>query len=262
LGENRVKEGTWTPAQFQSSSRVALITQGLLALAVLILSASAVVTGMSLSIVDRAESGEFITDTEITATFSRIETLGFLVIGLTVVTAIPFLVWQSRLIGNVPFLGGGVPRWSPTASVIWWFVPIVFWVMPYLVLREVRARLRGSIGPIGILELWWALWIAAELVNRFSAFQAWDTLDGIRTGLAASAIGDALLALAGILAIFMVRDLQSLADSRSAMRIDGQQVAFSGGQAAELRDLALSHRDGRLSEEEYEERKRDVLSRY
>ena len=145
------------------------IAQVLLAVTGALSALSASVTLGGFSMLDRAELG-LLTEDEAVAWGSLAENVGLVVIVLTLATAVPFLTWLHRTVGNVPFLGGGVPRWSPTASVVWWFIPIAFAFMPYLVMRELKGRLQLPGASILIpVAIWWAAWIGAEFVARIAS---------------------------------------------------------------------------------------------
>jgi hypothetical protein len=226
------------------------------------LSASLILGGFAL--IDRAGLG-LLTEEEAVGWGSLVDAVGLVVVVLTIVTAVPFLTWLHRTVGNIPFLGGGVPRWSPTASMVWWFIPIAFAFMPYLVMRELKRRLRiPGVNTLIPIAIWWVAWIGAEFVARVASRGDPFTLDEIRASLAWSAFADALLAVAAVCAILVVRGLQSVADRRAEFMViplpPQSQAQYSGGQAAQLRELALQHRDGRISTAEYESRKAAIQS--
>lgn len=60
-------------------------------------------------------------------------------------TTIFFLIWQYRLRLNYDSLGVRAMAHSPAMNVVWWFVPVANWFMPYMVLQELwRAGAAGA----------------------------------------------------------------------------------------------------------------------
>ena len=84
---------------------------------------------------------------------------------------VTFLIWQYRASSNLRSLGVTNQRFTPRAGVIWWFVPVAWWWMPYLTMLDVW---RGSL-PEGTrvhpaFTLWWLLWLAGGMGGPVVAF--------------------------------------------------------------------------------------------
>ncbi len=87
-------------------------------------------------------------------------------------TSIVWLIWQHR--GHSNLWARGVPglRYSPGWAVGWWFVPFASFFMPYKTTRELwwnAGRPAASTEPVepggrGLLRLWWAVFLASQLV--------------------------------------------------------------------------------------------------
>ncbi|HYF49736.1 MAG TPA: DUF4328 domain-containing protein [Planctomycetota bacterium] len=77
---------------------------------------------------------------------------------------IVFLVWEVRANRNLFALTGQPPRHSSAAVVVWWFVPIAHWFMPYIILREIWSRSRPSAAP-SLMPLFNAMWFTAILME-------------------------------------------------------------------------------------------------
>ena len=87
-------------------------------------------------------------------------------------TSIVWLIWQHR--GQSNLWARGVPglRYSPGWAVGWWFVPFASFFMPYKTTRELwwnAGRPAASTEPVepggrGLLRLWWAVFLASQLV--------------------------------------------------------------------------------------------------
>ena len=80
------------------------------------------------------------------------------------ITAILVCFWTYRANCNVRALGATGLRFSPGEAVGWHFVPIAWFWMPFLVMREIwrasanPSEWRGQPGS-AVLGWWWALWL-------------------------------------------------------------------------------------------------------
>lgn len=90
-----------------------------------------------------------------------------LVVGLAL--AVAFLAWLSRVVEDIPPLGAGTPHTSPRWAIVWWFVPIAFLWKPYIVVRDVWARLNITWPATGMLAAWWSTWIGGTIAARVAA---------------------------------------------------------------------------------------------
>ena len=92
---------------------------------------------------------------------------------LALSTGIVWLVWQHR--GHSDLWARGVQRlrYSPGWAVGWWFVPFASFFMPYKTTRELwwnAGRPADPAAPAepkgrGLLRLWWAVFLASQLVG-------------------------------------------------------------------------------------------------
>lgn len=82
-------------------------------------------------------------------------------LGLFVVTAGLFLAWLVRARANARALG--MPARTPGA-LLWWFVPVINLVRPFVMVRAVYLVSRGGPGRApGWLATWWLVWLASAL---------------------------------------------------------------------------------------------------
>ena len=92
-------------------------------------------------------------------------------VGLLIVSylgaAISWLAWLSRVIDNVPALGGGRPRSSPRGAITAWFVPVVNLAKPYWILRDVHDRLAVPGRRNAPLRAWWICWLPTGINMTF-----------------------------------------------------------------------------------------------
>ena len=89
-----------------------------------------------------------------------------------IATITPFLIWIYRASRNLHSLGALNQTVSPTAAVLWWFVPIACFYKPYQAMNEIwkgstpRSKYdwplpwRETATP-PLLRFWWATWIVA-----------------------------------------------------------------------------------------------------
>ena len=61
---------------------------------------------------------------------------GMLTTAVSMLAAITFLAWQHRASKNIEPLTTKKPKYSPAAAVLFWFIPLVSLVLPYLVMKE------------------------------------------------------------------------------------------------------------------------------
>lgn len=91
-----------------------------------------------------------------------------------VAIAVLFLMWFARAYANLRVFGH-VPH-SSTAMVVWGFIiPILNWVQPYTMMREVwrhsAAKLERAKAVVGS---WWISFVAMTVVDRLATSQASD----------------------------------------------------------------------------------------
>ncbi|MCZ0935812.1 MAG: DUF4328 domain-containing protein [Gemmatimonadetes bacterium] len=82
-------------------------------------------------------------------------------------TAILVLSWIYRANHNARQLGAADMRFTPGWAVGWYFIPIAWFWMPYLAMREIwRASVNPSdwgAAPVSpLLRWWWSLWIVGS----------------------------------------------------------------------------------------------------
>ncbi|MFJ3087635.1 DUF4328 domain-containing protein [Streptomyces sp. NPDC086838] len=148
----------------------------------------------------------------------RLQALTFLV------CAVVFVVWFRRVRLNAevfdPRAHSMVPGWAIGA----WFVPVGNFWLPYRVASGVwtasaPADTPGgrSAAPRGLLNGWWAAFLAAEILSQVGsrAYEAAETGEKIIDGLDMIAFCDALEVGAAVLAILFVRRLTAMQTLRA-----------------------------------------------
>jgi len=153
-------------------------------------------------------------------TGSSVRVAGALVLGLgeliyvigLVGAAIAVPMWMHRAFSNLPVLGAQGLRWSPGWAAGGWFIPFANFVIPYLVLRELRSSSGASASGLGT-GAWWALWIAGGVLTAAaSPFTRSDPTTASLLGLVYTPV----YFVAGILFINIVREITSQQRARFA----------------------------------------------
>lgn len=142
--------------------------------------------------------------------------------------------WLSRVIGNLPALGGGWPNATPRSTLLESFVPILNLYWTAGILREAIVRLSPTPRPgLGTWTAWWlCLALASLMVIRFGPFYILRQVIltvilvavGIETGpqgiltavIVIEIVAASLFLIAGILALRLVVTVERLQAVRIA----------------------------------------------
>jgi hypothetical protein len=129
---------------------------------------------MQLELLDRVAVSDY-TDSELDSNDDREQTLGFLTMGLYLVTAIGFIAWFKRAYENLTAFG------QPTAhgtgwAIGSWIVPIVSLFRPFQIAREIWNKSDPALGEDDvviettppILAFWWGAWILGNVAGQVS----------------------------------------------------------------------------------------------
>ncbi|MBN8233326.1 DUF4328 domain-containing protein [Corallococcus macrosporus] len=93
---------------------------------------------------------------------------GMLILGgsVTIAALVCFLMWVHRVVRQLKALGEDIGM-SPARAVWMWLIPLVNWVKPYHVMRDIAERLGGmSFVAVLPLQLWWGVNVAARILER------------------------------------------------------------------------------------------------
>jgi hypothetical protein len=139
---------------------------------------------------------------------------GFVWIGIYIPTAIAFLAWLSRSVANAPALGAGIPPSSPRAAIGWWFVPFANLVKPYQIVKDLYERVALMGDPrrwTRLVLAWWLLYLLGNLVGNVGSrlYAQDDELEVFRTAFVVLAFGHFVSAIAAVLAILVIRRIQT-----------------------------------------------------
>ena len=195
------------------ASGLARATMGLLGVGVVLDLAGIASSWMQYGLLDRLGAGETFPQEVLDANDNREQLLGFAQVGMALLTATVFLVWMHRAYKNLETFGERRLTFTPSAAVWAWFIPFANLVRPFRAMTELWRRSGGAAdeglaaGAPAFMQAWWGVWLASNLagqvVMRTSAGS--DTLSELSRATVAQAFSSVLSAIAGVLALIVVR---------------------------------------------------------
>ncbi len=96
---------------------------------------------------------------------ARADTIGWLQLGLLVPAVIAFAAWLSRVVANVPALGGGVPTTTPMRAFLYSLVPFVNLFRVPGILQDALYRLDPRAGGFFMVAAAWVGLFGGRLVS-------------------------------------------------------------------------------------------------
>jgi hypothetical protein len=135
-------------------------------------------------------------------------------IGVIVVTGIPFLVWLWRARGNAEFLAGVASQRRGRGWVIFsWFTPIVNFWFPFQVVTDIwtASKPAASATSTLIVNSWWATYLGSLFINRVTR-----NVDSVNGLLVASVLSTALYLTAGVLLYMIINGITAWQTERTA----------------------------------------------
>jgi Domain of unknown function (DUF4328) len=172
-------------------------------------------------LMDRLIAGEPVTDAEATANDDRQRAIGLLQLALMVACAVVFIRWLYAAYRNLEVVAPAEKRYSPGWAIGSWFVPIMNLFRPKQMVNDVwRAGGRDSddARPGRLLLGWWLLWLISSFVVNIAgrSYMRADTAEELQTGTMLYLLGDAMQAVAAVLAILVVRRGTERLDAKAA----------------------------------------------
>ena len=143
-------------------------------------------------------------------------TFGIVQIVTSLGSLILFLVWFYRANANVRAMGADGLMGSPGLSVAWFFIPIAFLFMPFIVMRDTWKASESPRDWQGqptnpLLGFWWAAFlvthIAATIALRIAVEGDYDMLDALGV---LNLISDATGIVANLLGVAVMMRIQKL----------------------------------------------------
>jgi hypothetical protein len=224
-------------ASYQTTSTRANWTVGLLALASVMAVVAAVMWAAHIGTLHGLENGS-VSGTAAQNSENRAAGFESTVSLVLLLAGIAWLMWQYRAQANLRALGSQDLRFTPGWAVAWWVIPFANIVMPYRTTSELWKASSPTAGAVdwkteprtALLPLWWAAWLGRLVLFGIGA--------GVgRNGDVSSLVSrstwyvaaDIVLALAGVLAIAVVRSVQA------RQREKRQRLQAWSGEAAAVR---------------------------
>ncbi|NMO22696.1 DUF4328 domain-containing protein [Pyxidicoccus fallax] len=133
-----------------------------------------------------------------------------------VLSAVFFLRWLRLSIQTAATMG--LSQESISWATWCWFIPLANFIKPYEVVRDLRRNLGGPAGT-GLLQGWWAAWVAMNILNRVSDMMSRRAeQDGaaFSSSLVAGIALELVVLVAAVLCIQVIRQVQVLLDDRVA----------------------------------------------
>ena len=171
---------------FVSGQTIAFLVAGCLSLYILISLAGAAADISRIELLSKPTAGLRIPPPEVTVNLALTILIRLSLIGITLLTAVFFLIWIYRAHKNLKALGATDLKYSPGWAIGGFFVPLLNIVRPYQVMAEIwRAsvsggRVSGGSGwtyeqtPV-FIGLWWGLWLISGFLDSFSVFMVFGT---------------------------------------------------------------------------------------
>jgi hypothetical protein len=176
---------------------------------------------MELNLLDRLESGAFVSDAEIDDNDTRQGSMGVLQLVLYIAGAIVFIRWLRAAYRNVDVLAPGFRRYGHGWAIGAWFVPFLNLWRPKQIVNDVwraGAENPNDDRPPLLLLAWWLSWIASTLLGRAAGRAAvdQDTLDELRTVDFLFIVSDGWDAIVAVMAVAVVRATTRRLDRKAA----------------------------------------------
>jgi hypothetical protein len=176
-----------------------------------------------IDLVQRIDRGG-ITQAEVDELDRQLRQVSTIGIGLLVVTALCWLVWEYLAYRNLRELGATGRLVSPWGSVGWWFVPFANFVKPFVCIRDLW-KASGTeptagwptVQTWGVIGWWWATFLASRFITNIglSLRDDAETIGAVTQGDRVVIFGELVLATSAVLAILIVRSIVDRQDARS-----------------------------------------------
>lgn len=185
-----------------------------------------------IGLLQRIESGQFVSDSEVNANDIRQAIILLLYSASYIIAAVAFLRWIYLASKNLAPLGVSGQRFSPGWAVGWWFIPIMWLFRPYQVMAEIWRGSYPETGPEAwqdlpvspLMGFWWAAWLVSNWIANVSIlilFSSDTSIDALITSYIIFIASDIVSLASLILAIILIRQITSNQDIKRAYDADG-----------------------------------------
>ena len=196
-----------------------------------IVSAIAIASGYAQAeLLNRAISGEVITEAEAIANDTREAVVASVQTLLFIASFIVFLIWVYRTHKNLPYLHAEGLRFTPGWSVGWFFVPVMSLFRPYQVVSEKWKASKPKINTSDntawkqspsspIVGWWWAFFLISNYVSMIAMrmLLRGEELSDLLTATYAYMISDVIAIVWIIITILMVRGISQFQEAKNRL---------------------------------------------
>jgi hypothetical protein len=157
----------------------------------------------------------------------------YIVIAVSLATAVAFFVWLHRTAANVRALGATGLTFTPGWSIAWFFVPIANLFMPLRVMRELWRASHdpahwAALAAAPIVGWWWFAFLVDEAAERLAGvlYKNAESVSALQTATGVDIISDVTSVAAYLVGYVMVeRIADAQANASLAKREAAQAIA-------------------------------------
>jgi len=190
--------------------------QWLLQLGVVVAAVGLWSSWQQLQLIQDLARGANIPDAVVEASDARQQLIGFVQLGLGLVSAVVFLMWTSAITKRLTQLGVIDMHYAPRWSVWGFIIPIVNLFRPYQVMGELWKASEVVPSPDGpwakkptplIVDVWFAILILDSIVGRLASSRTFDTIEQVTQIAWLTVLFDALGVVTALLAMRLVAEI-------------------------------------------------------
>ncbi len=190
--------------------------QWLLGLGALLAAAGLWSSWQQLQLIQDLARGANVADAIVEASDARQQLIGFVQLGLGLVSAVVFLRWTSAVTKRLTLLGVTSMRYAPKWSVWGFIIPIVNLFRPYQVMSELWKASEVVPGPDDpwakkptplIVGVWFAILILDSIVGRLASSRTFDTIEQVTQIAWLTVLFDALGVVTALVALQLVTEI-------------------------------------------------------
>jgi hypothetical protein len=174
---------------------------------------------LELNLIDRVAAREAVTDAELDGNDSRQAAVDLLQFGALIACAIVFIRWLRAAYRNVDVVAPGLRRYGHGWAIGAWFVPFLNLWRPKQIVNDVW-RAGGSRGASESLpwwlDVWWAGWIASNVVTQVGTRIQRDGIEQMRTADRLDIVDASFEGLIAAIAIIVVLRVTDRLDGKAA----------------------------------------------
>jgi hypothetical protein len=164
-----------TVVAYRPAAALAMATSlfllGLVAVRIVGISQSIGLARISTAIFDRLKATGTYDQTAFLASQADAGRLGLISLGIAIPALLFFAAWLSRVVSNVPALGGGIPGSTPTRAFIHTLIPVLNLRTDPGIIQDVLYRLDPRAGGVFMVSIAWlglvGSWIVSFIVSRY-----------------------------------------------------------------------------------------------